>query len=51
MGTISNHSGHFRAFKSLGLIIIEPFFLPTVEMNSQDDNVNEPTECQQEDFQ
>lgn len=50
MGTILNHSGHFHVFRSLSLIIIEPFLL-TVEMNSQDENVNEPTECQQEDFQ
>ena len=50
MGTISNRGGRFRAFKSLGLIMIAPFLL-TVEMNSQDDNVNEPTASQQEDFQ
>nr|XP_048311418.1 ADP-ribose glycohydrolase MACROD2-like [Myodes glareolus] len=37
--------------KSQGSSDTEPTTGPDVEMNSQDDNINEPTECQQEDFQ
>ncbi|CAO2578572.1 ADP-ribose glycohydrolase MACROD2 [Lemmus lemmus] len=37
--------------KSQGSSDTETTTGPDVEMNSQDDNVNEPTECQQEDFQ
>ncbi|XP_038186353.1 ADP-ribose glycohydrolase MACROD2 [Arvicola amphibius] len=37
--------------KSQGSSDTETTTGPDVEMNSQDDSVNEPTECQQEDFQ